>query len=119
MQHVLGIQEVLLGTQEVERNTQHFFKKYTEICKEVFQLGVLTLVQQELVRRIAPLHNRGIKSQKCTFDRFPNPSTFQCLKTSLLLWIKEVELTILGHSNRMEGVDSRILRCLMGRLRLL
>ena len=61
---------------------------------------------KELIRRIAWLNSRGIKSEKCIFDKFPDPSIFQCWTTRVktevcscsnflneaMLWIKGVEM---------------------------
>ena len=64
-----------------------------------FQLGILPLMQKELVRRIAWLNSGGIKSQTCISDL----SSFQCWNTSevfscssfptdAMLWTTEVEM---------------------------
>ena len=70
------------------------------------------------------------------FDKFPNPSTFQCWKTSFktevcscsnstteaMLWINEVEMVesvdVLKTSQPIGGIGSPNLRCLTRRLRL-
>ena len=63
-------------------------------------------MQKELIRRIAWLNSRGIKSQKSHVDKFFDLATFQCRKTSFttgvcscssfpteaILWKKEVEM---------------------------
>ena len=47
-----------------------------------YELGILPLMWTELIRKIAWLNNGEIKSQKLHFGKLPDPSTFQCWKTS-------------------------------------
>ena len=63
-------------------------------------------MQNELIRRIAWLNSRGIRSLKMHFEKFSDPSSFQGWKkssktevcscssfpTDAMLWIKEVEI---------------------------
>ena len=93
-----------------------------------------------------PSHEEGAYPQNCMvqqprnqvsdmhFDKFPNPATFRCWKTNFKTkvcfcsgfprkqcigskkWRWSIRWTILRRRSQLEGVDSRILRCLMQRL---
>ena len=93
-------------------------------------------MQKKLIRRIVCLNNRQIKVSEMHFDNFPNPLTIQWWKTTFktevcscsgftseaMLWSKEVELVEplddRKTSQLIIGTESRILSCLMRRLRL-
>ena len=125
-----------LATQagELERNTQFFQYSHLDLHGS-FQVGILPLVQKELIRRIAWFNNRGIKSQICISinsqilwhfsvgKRAPRPrcvpvQTFPrklCCGSNKWRWSNQ--WTILRRRDRLEGIDSEALSFFMRRLR--
>ena len=67
--------------EELERHTSKLYNTYTEICQEVFHLGILPVMLKELICKIVWLNNRGIRSRKMHLDKFHDFLTFQCSKT--------------------------------------
>ena len=100
-----------------------------------FQLGILPLMQKELVRRIAWLKNQGIKSRKCisvnslilrnsSVEKRDSKPRYvpvytsprkRCCGSKKLRWSNQC--TLLRRRDEFENTNSRILRCLMRRLR--
>ena len=125
-----------LGDLPTERKNWKETLRILQYLHRSSQLGILPLMQKEPIRRIACLNRRGIKSWKCisinslilrhfsvgkrasrptyvpvlTFPRMP------CCGSKRWRWL--TQWTILRRRNRLEGIDSRILRWLMRRLRL-
>ena len=88
---------------ELERNSQNFAVQHRDL-QGSFQLGILPLLQKELIRRNAWLTNQRIKTRKCISINSPILLHSSVLKTSFktevcshfpteaMLWIKEVEM---------------------------
>ena len=90
------------------------------------QLGILPLMQKELIRRIAWLNSRGIKTQPCisinslillhvnggkwvSRPKYVLVQTFsRTLRCGSKKWIWSTQWTILRRRGQLEGTDSRI-----------
>ena len=100
-----------------------------------FRLGILPLTQQELIREIVCLNNRGVRSRTCisidslTFRHCSVGKRASRPRCVLVLtchrkpccgpkkWRRSNQSTTLRRHSQVEGVDSRTLRCLMRRFR--
>ena len=75
---------------EQSRKRSEVSKSHTEFCKEVFQPGILPIVHKELILQNCMVELPRNHFSEIHFDKFLDPSTFQCWKTSSVFLINHL-----------------------------